>query len=78
MQRIAIRTFNDVKNEVPHEKDSWRAAVPPQASVRDAEQHGKLDAGGQLDATTFNLLANQSRTVTRQIRRPPSARKRLR
>ena len=58
MQRIAIRTFNDVKNEVPHEKDSWRAAVPPQASVRDAEQHGKLDAGGQLDATTFNLLAN--------------------
>ena len=58
MQRIAIRTLNDIKNEVPHEKDSWRAAVPPQASVRDAEQHGKLDAGGQLDATTFNLLAN--------------------
>jgi hypothetical protein len=58
MQRIAIRTFNDIKNDAPHEKDSWRAAVPPQATVRDAEQHGKLDAGGQLDATMFNLLAN--------------------
>ena len=58
MQRIAIRTFNDIKNEVPHEKDSWRAAVPPQASVRDAEQHGKLDVAGQLDASAFNMLAN--------------------
>ena len=28
-------------------------------SVRDAEQHGSLDRNGRLDATLFNLLANE-------------------
>ncbi len=59
MDRIAVRTFNDVVNEVAPEKDSRRMAVPPQVSVRDAELHGMLDAGGLVDSSTFVMLATQ-------------------
>lgn len=61
MERIAIRSFNDTPadNTVPTTQSSRRFAVPPQASARDAEYHGMLDAGGRVDPTTFNLLANQ-------------------
>lgn len=61
MERIAIRSFNDTPadNTVPTAEIGRRFAVPPQASVRDAEQHGMLDDAGKVDATTFDLLANQ-------------------
>ena len=61
MQRIAIRSFNDTPadNAIPTTQVARRFAVPPQASARDAEYHGKLDAGGKVDPTTFDLLANQ-------------------
>jgi hypothetical protein len=59
--RIAIRSFNDTPegNTVPSSQVAYRVAVPPRASVRDAEQHGKLDSLGKVDSTTFNQLANQ-------------------
>lgn len=59
--RIAIRTFNDSveRNSVPSQEVSHRVAAPPQVSVREAEQHGKLDTPGKLDASLFPLLAVQ-------------------
>ena len=61
MQRIAIRSFNDTPadNATPSTQVARRFAVPPQVSARHAEHHGRLDAGGKVDATRFNLLANQ-------------------
>ncbi len=61
MQRMAIRTFNDVPadNAVPSVQRARRFAVPAQVSSKDAEYHGMLDAGGRVDPTTFDLLANQ-------------------
>jgi hypothetical protein len=46
-------------NTIPTTQVARRFAVPPQVSARDAEYHGKLDAGGKVDPTTFDLLANQ-------------------
>jgi hypothetical protein len=59
MDRMAIRTLNDTSNTVPAEQDAWRMAVPPQVSVREAEQHGVLDVSGAVDPTTFTMLAHQ-------------------
>lgn len=61
MGRIAIRSFNDTAadNVVPTSQLAHRVCAPPWVSVRDAEQHGKLDAGGKLDASLFDMLANQ-------------------
>lgn len=58
--RMAIRSFNDkpADNTKVSKQVARRFAVPPQSSARDAEQHGKLDASGKVDDTTFNLLAN--------------------
>ena len=59
--RIVIRSFNDTPadNTKVSKQTAQRFAVPPQSSVRDAEQHGKLDSGLSVDGTTFNMLANQ-------------------
>ncbi|HYN06333.1 MAG TPA: hypothetical protein VES67_02985 [Vicinamibacterales bacterium] len=60
MERLAIRTFNDVLDDpAATTQVARRYLVPIQASVRDAEHHGKLDAAGKVDASLFNLLANQ-------------------
>jgi hypothetical protein len=61
MARIAIRSFNETPadNDVPSAQVAQRVAAPAQASVRDAEQHGLLDALGKVDASLFDLLANQ-------------------
>jgi hypothetical protein len=60
MERLVVRTFNDVFNDPASTNQvARRFLVPVQASVRDAEHHGKLDAGGKVDATLFDLLANQ-------------------
>lgn len=61
MERLAIRSFNDTPadNAIPSLEVARRFAVPPQASVREAEQHGMLDAGGRIDSGLFDLLANQ-------------------
>ena len=60
MERLAIRTLNDVFNDpAATTQVARRFLVPTQSSVRDAEHHGKLDAAGKVDATLFNLLANQ-------------------
>ena len=59
--RIVIRSFNDQlsDNSKVTSQSARRFAVPPQSSVRDAESHGKLDAGGKVDGTTFDLIANR-------------------
>ena len=59
--RIAIRSFNDkpADNTKVTTQVARRFAVPPQSSVRDAEQHGMLDSGRHVDGATFNMLANQ-------------------
>ena len=61
MERIAIRSFNDqpTDNTVPTDQVARRFAVPPQSTVREAEQHGMLDSAGALDKSRFNMLANQ-------------------
>ena len=61
MARVAIRTFNDTAadNAVLSAQVAHRVAAPAQVSVRDAEQHGMLDAQGKVDASLFNLLAHQ-------------------
>jgi hypothetical protein len=62
MSCIGIRSFNDTPadNTVPSNQITHRAVVPPRVSVREAEQHGKLDsAAGKVDSSTFNLLAHQ-------------------
>jgi hypothetical protein len=60
MERLAIRTLNDVYDDpAATAEEARRFLVPVQSSVRDAEHHGKLDAGGKVDATLFDLLANQ-------------------
>ena len=60
MCRLAIRSFNDAfNNATPTDQIARRYAVPPQSTVRDAELHGMLDADGVLDATTFQMLANE-------------------
>jgi len=59
--RVAIRTFNDSVegNALPSQQVGHRAAAPPQVSAREAEQHGKLDTPGKVDASLFPLLAVQ-------------------
>jgi hypothetical protein len=61
MARVAIRSFNDTPadNERLSAQVAHRVAAPAQASVRDAEQHGLLDAQGKVDASLFDLLANR-------------------
>jgi hypothetical protein len=58
--RMAIRSFNNkpADNTKITNQVARRFAVPPQSSVRDAEQHGKLDDASKVDGTTFNMLAN--------------------
>lgn len=72
MQRIAIRSFNDAPadNAIPTAQVARRFVVPPQVSARDAEYHGKLDAAGKVDSTTFTLLAHQK---DRDARDPDAA-----
>jgi len=60
MERIAIRSFNDIPtDDTPTKQFARRFALPPQSSVRDAEVHGKLDVGSKLDKSKFTVLANQ-------------------
>lgn len=60
MERIAIRSFNDIPTDnTPTKQFARRFALPPQSSVRDAEVHGMLDVGGKLDKTKFTMLADQ-------------------
>ena len=61
MERIAIRSFNDTpdQNDDPTDQVARRIAVPPRSSVRDAEHHGMLDAGGAVDPATFQLLVDR-------------------
>lgn len=72
MERVAIRSFNDTPadNTVVTDQVARRYAVPPQASVRDAELHGELDRAGAVDSATFDLLANQK---DRDARDPQAA-----
>lgn len=61
MNRVAILSFNDTPadNLVPTTRVAHRVFAPPQVSVREAEQHGVLEAAGKVDAGLFDLLANQ-------------------
>ncbi|MFO1498975.1 MAG: hypothetical protein U1G07_11385 [Verrucomicrobiota bacterium] len=61
MSRIAIRSFNvtPADNLLTSPALAHRVIAPAAVSARDAEQHGKLDAAGKVDSTTFDLLANQ-------------------
>jgi hypothetical protein len=57
--RMAIRSYNDTSadNSTPTTEQAHRAAAPPRVNARDAEQHGMLDKGGRVDASTFAMLA---------------------
>jgi hypothetical protein len=57
--RMAIRSYNDspADNSTPTTEQAHRAAPPPRVNARDAEQHGMLDKGGRVDASTFAMLA---------------------
>ncbi len=68
MSHIAIRSFNDTPpdNNFSTVDQAHRVAVPPQASVRDAEQHGMLDSGGKVDKSTFTMLALEKDKDARQ------------
>ena len=60
MYRLAILTRNrKFDDPTPTTVVARRYAVPPQSTIRDAELHGMLDAGGVLDPSTFNMLANE-------------------
>jgi hypothetical protein len=61
MALVAIRSFNDTPadNLVLTNQVSRRIAAPPRASIREAEQHGKFDAAGRVDSSTYDMLANQ-------------------
>ena len=60
MERIAIRSFNDIPmDDTPTKQFARRFALPPQSSIRDAEVHGMLDVGSKLDKSKFTMLANQ-------------------
>jgi hypothetical protein len=59
MERAAIRTFNETYNDpAPSTQKTTRVAVPARTTVREAEQHGMLDAGGKLDAGAYSMLVN--------------------
>ena len=63
MERIAIRSFNDTPpdNTVPTTATARRFGVPARSSVRDAELHGMLDAGGSVDGSvpTYEMLVKK-------------------
>lgn len=65
MHRLAIRSFNvtPADNAVKTPQRARRFAVPGQISVREAEQHGMLDAAGRVDATTWPLLKQQDKPL---------------
>jgi len=65
MEQIAIRSFNDqpTDNNIATPHTAERYIVPAQSSVKDAEQHSMLDSGGNVDAATFSMLANQDNTL---------------
>jgi hypothetical protein len=59
MYRLALRSFNDVFDApTPAAPSAPRYAVPPQATVREAELHGELDQAGVLSPATFQMLAH--------------------
>lgn len=59
MYRLAILTRNrKFDDPTPTTVVARRYAVPPQSTVRDAELHGMLDAGGVLNPSMFFMLAN--------------------
>ena len=60
MERLAVRTFNDVFDDPTVSGEvARRYAVPTRTSVREAELHGMLDAGGVVDPATFTMLATR-------------------
>jgi hypothetical protein len=65
MHRLAIRSFNvtPADNIVPTGQRARRFAVPARTNVREAEQHGMLDADGKVDASTWALLKQQDKPL---------------
>jgi hypothetical protein len=65
MHRLAIRSFNvtPADNAVKTSQRARRFAVPARTNVREAEQHGMLDAGGTVDAGTWPLLKQQDKPL---------------
>jgi hypothetical protein len=59
MERLAIRTLNDVFDDPTATDQVARRSWCRSVERPHAEHHGKLDAGGKVDASLFDLLANQ-------------------
>jgi hypothetical protein len=68
MERMAIRTFNDVpaQNTVPAVQHSSRFAVADRTTHKEAELHGMLDRNGKIDPTFFPMLAAKDNSLTEE------------
>lgn len=65
MERLAIRTFgNSPGVNPPSTEVARRYVLPVQSTVRDAEQHGKLDVAGKVASGLFTMLATQDRDAS--------------
>ena len=63
MERVAIRSFNDVFDDPTQTTQTAdRFIIPPQSSVKEAEYHGKLDTPSKLDKSKYTLLAREKDT----------------
>lgn len=69
MQRMAIRTFNDVpaKNTIPTAEITRRFAVPEAASAKEAEYHGMLDRQGAVDPDFFRMLVEKDSPLEEEV-----------
>lgn len=67
MQRLAIRTWNDVeeKNAIPTGQTARRHVIPARVSHRFAETHGVMDTGpgGTLDPSLYALLVSKDKAL---------------
>jgi hypothetical protein len=65
MHRLAIRSFNvtPADNAIPTTQRARRFAVPARTNVREAEQHGMLDAGGKVDAGAYAMLVARDKAL---------------
>lgn len=68
MERIAVRSFNNTPadNSVTAIQRARRVAVPSRTTVKEAEHHGMLDRGGEVDPTFFTMLTEKDESLTEE------------
>ncbi len=68
MDLLAIRTFNEVFDDpAATTQHAQRHGVPQRTNVREAELHGKFDAGGKMDPSLFAMLVAQDNELTSEV-----------